>query len=198
LIKVARNHFRHIFVPDMWMAIGTFFGGLTTQISPVGQKTAARHSGSGLQPVVTATAGRIIGEFRPALFRVADPVKRFHINGKILDYISGAGDSFGHDILDETSVRQMAIHALGGKTLGISTPMDRLGPGITEGVHGMAGDTESIGVSRFNHKTRSQHRQYRKRHTYDQAEPPALSTFRLSLLRRGHPIISFEFVNQMN
>ena len=55
--------------------------------------------------MVAAAAGRIIGEFRPPLFRIGHPVKLIHIKDYVLDHVAGAGDSFGSDILDEISVR---------------------------------------------------------------------------------------------
>ena len=73
-------------------------------------------------------AGRIIGEFPPALFRILHPIKFCHIDDHVLNHVPGAGDCFGGDILDKISVRKMAIDALSHKALWVYTAVYRILP----------------------------------------------------------------------
>ena len=191
--EVAIHHIRQILVPNVRMAVGASSGRVAAQVGAVGQESAARHSRSGIQLMVTAAAGRVVGELEAVSLRIGHPVEPIKICGQVLNHISGTGNGLGGHVFKKVAVGQMTIHALGGKSLGIPSAVNRLFPCVTKWIHGMAGNAEGIGVGCLDHKTGSQYHDACQDKPRAEAEPPALFTSMFpGIIRSGHRIISFE------
>lgn len=143
-------------MPDMGMAIGTSLCCFPSQIGAMGNESTPGKPGW-RQYVMTPSTGTIKGEFQTVLLGCTGPVVGLGVNVYIMEDIAGAGNPLDDNVLEEVSMGQMAINALGGKALGILPAVDRFLPRGPEGRHDMAGDTEGIGIRRFNHETGGQH-----------------------------------------
>jgi hypothetical protein len=88
--------------------------------------------------------------------------------------IACTGGGFDHEKLKKITMRQVAVNALGRKSLGILTAVNRILPCRAKGCHDMAADAEGIGIGGLNHKTGCQHRYDSQNNADNSPEPPAL------------------------
>ena len=102
----------------------------------------------GLEIMALQTAGGIDEVF--LVLQIADPVKGFcpeDLSEDILGTIIG----LHRYVVKYAVVGKMAVHAFCGKAQIIHSPMDVLGIGLRDGLHGMAGRAESPAGCPFNH-----------------------------------------------
>ena len=102
---------------------------------------------------MATSAGAVEGEFQAIFIRGFGPVVCFGVDEKIMRDVAGAGGGFDGEKFKKIAVGQVAVHALGGESLGIIASVDGIFPSRLKRRHDVACDAECVGVCGFNHET---------------------------------------------